>query len=105
MTASVEGHVDIVKILIEEKAHINTQDEVCCFYCRNALKPINIIFYLHYNVGELSVYISVPQSGWTALHLAAQEGKVDVVRLLTEAKAHVNIQTEVYTHIFVCHFW
>ena len=37
------------------------------------------------------------QDGWTALHLAAQEGKVDVVRLLTEAQAQVNIQTEVYT--------
>ena len=41
-----------------------------------------------------------PQNGWTALHMAAQEGKVDVVRLLTEAKAHINIQTEVHT---LCH--
>ena len=37
------------------------------------------------------------QGGWTALHMAAQEGQVDVVRLLTEARAHVNIQDEVYT--------
>ena len=43
-----------------------------------------------------------PQDGWTALHLAAKEGKVDVVRLLTEAKAHVNIQTKVHT---LCHVW
>ena len=35
------------------------------------------------------------QGGVTALHLAAQEGRVDVVRLLTEAQAQVNIQTEV----------
>ena len=41
-----------------------------------------------------------PQDDWTALHLAAQEGKVDVVRLLTEAQAQVNIQTEVHT---LCH--
>ena len=41
-----------------------------------------------------------PQDGWTALHLAAQEGKVDVVRLLTEAQAQVNIQIEVHT---LCH--
>ena len=41
-----------------------------------------------------------PQDDWTALHLAAQEGKVDVVRLLTEARAQVNIQTEVHT---LCH--
>ena len=32
--------------------------------------------------------------------MAAHEGKVDVVRLLTEAKAHVNIQTKVHT---LCH--
>ena len=43
-----------------------------------------------------------PQDGWTALHMAAQEGKHDVVRLLTEAKAHVDIQTEVHT---LYHIW
>ena len=42
-----------------------------------------------------------PQSGWTALHMAAQEGKIDVVRLLTEAKAHVNIQSEVCIYIYM----
>ena len=28
MTAASEGHVDILKILIEAKAQLNTQDEV-----------------------------------------------------------------------------
>ena len=42
--------------------------------------------------------VSCLQDGWTALHLAAQEGKVDVVRLLIDAEAQVNIQTEVYIH-------
>ena len=32
MEASFEGHVDIVRILIEAKAQINTQNEVCCSY-------------------------------------------------------------------------
>ena len=50
-------------------------------------------------LGELTVCFC-PQEGWTALHLAAYEGKVNVVRLLTEAKAHINIQTEVHT---LCH--
>ena len=36
-----------------------------------------------------------PQDGWTALHLAAQEGKVDVVRLLIDAEAQVHIQNKV----------
>ena len=36
------------------------------------------------------------QDGRTALHLAAQEGKIDVVRLLlTEAQTLVNIQDKV----------
>ena len=39
------------------------------------------------------------QNGGTALHMAAQEGKVDVVRLLlTEAQALVNIQNKVHSH-------
>ena len=42
------------------------------------------------------------QNGFTALHLAAQEGKVDVVRLLTEAQAQVNIQTEVHIYTMSC---
>ena len=37
------------------------------------------------------------QNGFTPLQLAVHEGNVDVVRLLTEAKAHVNMKTEVYT--------
>ena len=47
------------------------------------------------------------QDGLTALHLAAQEGKVDVVRqLLTEAQALVNIQTKVHSHhIIVTSDW
>ena len=42
-----------------------------------------------------------PQNGFTALHLAVQEGKVDVMKQMTEAKAHVNIQTEVYTCTYI----
>ena len=41
----------------------------------------------------LVVYI---QDGVTALYLAAQEGRVDIVRLLIEAKAQINIQRTVY---------
>ena len=36
-----------------------------------------------------------PQDGWTALHLAAQEGRVDIVRVSTEAGAQLDIQTEI----------
>ena len=52
-------------------------------------------------LGELTVCFC-PQDGFTALHCAAQEGKIDVVRLLTEAKAHINIQTEVHAYTMSC---
>ena len=45
-------------------------------------------------LGEVTVCLC-PQDGQTALHMAAHEGKVDVVRLLTEAEAQVNIRTKV----------
>ena len=51
------------------------------------------------SLGDLTAYFS-PQNGCTAFLMAAQEGKVDVVRLLTEAQAQINIQTEVHT---LCH--
>ena len=46
------------------------------------------------------------QDGWTALHMAAQEGKVDVARLLvTEAQALVNIQNKVHSHHITTNDW
>ena len=39
-----------------------------------------------------------PQDGLTALHLAAREGKVDVVKLLTDAQAQIDIRAKVYMH-------
>lgn len=38
------------------------------------------------------------QDGATALHMAAQEGHVDIVEALTKAQAQINIQTEVRTY-------
>ena len=35
------------------------------------------------------------QDGFSALHLAAQHGRADVVRVITEALAHVDIKTKV----------
>ena len=86
MTASFEGHFDIVRILIEAQAQVNTQKEVCCYKITNMyICTLQLrLFYVH-------------QDGVAALHMAAQEGKVDVVRLLIDAGAQVNIQTKVHT--------
>ena len=51
-------------------------------------------------LGEVTVCLC-PQDGWTALHAAAKKGKVDVVRLLIEAQALVNIQTKVHTCLMI----
>ena len=46
---------------------------------------------------ETKHVLIIHTQGWTALHLAAQEGKLDAVGLLLDAEAQINIQTEVDT--------
>ena len=96
MRVSLYKHADVLQTLIEAKAQINTQEEVYCSYHQKTHCTTHHHTVLLYTavLGEVTVCLC-PQDGWTALHLAAQEGKVDVVRLLTEAQAQINIQTEV----------
>ena len=49
----------------------------------------------------VTLTVFCPQDGVVALHMAAQEGKVDVVRLLIDTEAQVNIQAEVHI-LFAC---
>ena len=98
ITASFRGHVDIVRMLIQAKAEVNPQERVCLPPPDNTLDNHHTHFFY---ISTLTVFLS--QDGWTALHMAAQEGKSDVARLLTEAKAHVNKQTEVYTLYHICY--
>ena len=41
------------------------------------------------------MFLVYSQGGWTALHMAVEAGKVDVVKLLIEFEVQVNIQSEV----------
>ena len=42
------------------------------------------------------------QKGWTALHIACQEGDDDTVKILMRAKADLNLQTKVSITITDC---
>ena len=74
----------ITALTTTQNTHCTSHHHTQCYYYIAAL-------------GELNVFCA--QNGWAALHMAALEGKVDVVRLLTEARAQVNIQTKVNVHI------
>ena len=56
------------------------------------LHHIKVIIKKIVNIG----WVLYLQGGWTALHMAAQEGHVDVIRALTDAQTDINIQTEVH---------
>ena len=61
MTASFNGHVDIVRTLIEAEVQVNTQEEVCCPTSRKTLHSTShrhtvllcIAYYLSNSVGFL----------------------------------------------------
>ena len=54
----------------------------------------------HYTTDHFATCLCL-QNGVTALHLAASVGQVAVVRLLIEAQAKVNIQTEVFKYFVI----
>ena len=42
------------------------------------------------------------QNGWSPLHVASQEGHLDVVRTLIEAGANIDQADKVSTHTYTC---
>ena len=64
------------------------------------------MFLLHLLYGAVATRwphcVFCPQGGWTALHTAVRVGRrVDVVRLLIEAKAHVDLQATVHISMYI----
>ena len=53
----------------------------------------------------MSYYTILSQNGWTALHLAAQEGHEDVVELLLVAKADPELKTKVISILASVYSW
>ena len=91
LSACSAGSKADVSALLEKGADVHFIAKVKRIYAQSTLHLDTLM------TGDSKV-VFCTQNGFTALHKAAQEGNVDVVRLLMEAKAHVNIQTEVHVH-------
>ena len=82
MKASDNGCIDTVRVLLEAKADPNITDKVN-FHCS---QTINIM---------ISAIIIMIQDGETALHRAALRERVEVVKMLVDYRAAVDIRNKV----------
>ena len=81
MSASREGYVEIVTLLITARIDVNITDSVR---------------YTQYLLFRVSLHMSViTQNGNSALMMAARKGRTEVVSLLLEAGANIHIQNKV----------
>jgi len=91
MWAAVKGHTDIVKLLINKGADVNKLPKL---YYKRSYKPS--YFSIEKMKADNIVFddktITGPLNSHPALILAAMEGHTDIVRLLLNAGADVNIQ-------------
>jgi ankyrin repeat protein/serine/threonine protein kinase len=91
---SREGHSEVVELLLEQHAD-------CSLCHKDGSTPLMIASYKgHADIVKKHIKAAIEQinfqreDGWTALHLAVHEGKIAVVKLLTDAHADVNAETE-----------
>ena len=92
MAACDENHLELATVLIENGATVDSQDKVCNYiYCRLDL---------------LAQQISITQKGMSALHIASQHGHTDMVELLLNYQAQLEIKNKVSfgEHTFVPHY-
>ena len=82
ITACFDNHLKVAHLLITNGANINYKDGVCdnCHYCFHTFKKY---FF--------------PQYGKTPLHHASKEGNPEVVKLLVQSHANVNVKKNVST--------
>ena len=83
--ASQAGHCEVVETLLEAKADVNMKDNVSESCSRDGL-------------GEYMFTLLQLQRGFTALHIACENGNLKVAETLITASASVNAQNKVSVH-------
>ena len=80
---AASGNREVAQLLINNGAIINYKDAVCdnC----------------HYYIAFILLKSVSPQYGKTVLHWASEEGHPEVVKLLVQSHANVNVQKNVST--------
>ena len=86
MIACKTNHLQIATFLIQKGANINGQAKVVNCYC----------FHINYIIVEI-----FPQSGFSSLHFASQEGHRAVVQLLIKSQAKLDIKNNVSVELLV----
>lgn len=80
-SACQEGHEQIVKVLIQAGASLNSQQPLVCFIYTS----VKIIFAITF----------MQQTGTVPLHVVSDHGSATIAQLLIEAGANVDIPNSV----------
>jgi ankyrin repeat protein len=95
--AAVEGHLEVVKLLIAHGADVNAPE---AFYNRTALH--GAAWFNHHEIVQMLIENGAdlnPHSTWadgeTPLHFAARNGSAEAIQVLIDADADLDVQTEV----------
>ena len=87
LSACANGHRAVAELLIHKGASINYQDKLKVRHIHSQIKSYSsyIHFLFHRNT----------QAGFTPLHYASQNGHTDIVELLIDHGAHIDVPTKV----------
>lgn len=95
--ASVHGHLDIVKTLLDHKAVVDSSDQDAT----NSTALHYAALYSHVDIAQVLIEYradinAIDQSGQSALHISARNGCLASVELLLQQDASINIDLETH---------
>ena len=95
--ASENGHVEVVNILLQNRAHVDLQDEVSLTFSPTIDRALKLyVSQEHALLDLMFIFLYLHgQDKWTPLMIASQNGHVDVVNVLLQHGASVDLQNKV----------